>query len=62
VLRVRIEALRRPNDQYQQQLQRGEIGNLAFLKAGFYQQRLFGDPYCCLARKRHPSVGPGFSL
>lgn len=63
---VRIEALRRPNDQYQQLLQSGEadlaIGNLAFLKSGFYQQRLFGDPYCCLARKRHPFIGPGFPL
>ncbi len=63
---VRIEALRRPNEQYSQLLQSGEvdlaIGNLAFLKSGFYQQRLFGDPYCCLVRKRHPSIGRDFSL
>lgn len=63
---VRIESLRRPNEEYLQLLQSGEadlaIGNLAFLKSGFYQQRLFGDPYCCLARKRHPFIGPGFPL
>lgn len=63
---IRIEALRRPNEQYSQLLQSGEadlaIGNLTFLKSGFYQQRLFGDPYCCLVRKRHPSIGHDLSL
>ncbi len=63
---IRIEALRRPNEQYSQLLQNGEadlaIGNLTFLKSGFYQQRLFGDPYCCLVRKRHPSIGHDLSL
>lgn len=63
---VHIEAVRCPNEQYARALQSGEadlaIGNLAFLKSGFYQQRLFGDPYCCIARKRHPMIGGKLSL
>jgi DNA-binding transcriptional LysR family regulator len=63
---VRIEALRRPNELYSQMLQSGEadlaIGNLAFLKTGFYQQRLFGDPYCCLVRRKHPSISGELTL
>lgn len=63
---VRLETVRRPNEQYAQILQSGEadlaIGNLAFLKSGFYQQRLFGDPYCCIARRRHPSINGTLSL
>ncbi len=63
---VRIETLRRPNELYAQLLQSGEadlaIGNLTFLKSGFYQQRLFGDPYCCLARRKHPCICGDFTL
>lgn len=64
--RVRIEAIHCANDRYAPALQGGEadlaIGNLSFLRAGFYQQRLFGDPYCCIARKRHPSIKSDLSL
>lgn len=63
---VRIEAVRCPNEQYSKVLQSGEadlaIGNLTFLKSGFYQQRLFGDPYCCIARKRHPFIDGSLPL
>lgn len=63
---VQIEACRCPNDLYALQLQSGTadlaIGNLSFLRAGFYQQRLFGDPYCCIARRRHSTIKGQLSL
>lgn len=63
---VRIESVRYPHEEYAHLLQSGQadlaVGNLSFLKAGFYQQRLFGDPYCCIARKRHPTINGRLTL
>lgn len=63
---VRIESVRYPHEEYARVLESGEadlaIGNLTFLKAGFYQQRLFKDPYCCIAREGHPAIDGSLSL
>jgi DNA-binding transcriptional LysR family regulator len=54
---VRIEAMQIQHQLYASTLEAGgadlAIGNLPFLKSGFFQQRLFDDEYCCIARKRH---------
>lgn len=63
---VVIEAVRIPHGQYAEALQNGAvdlaIGNLPFLKAGFYQTRLFEDPYCCIARRGHPLARGGLDI
>lgn len=55
---VSVEAERIPHQAYREALQDGRadlaIGHLDFLKAGFYQQRLFNDSYCCIAAAGHP--------
>lgn len=56
--RVEVEAVQMPHSSYVQALEDGSVdlafGNLPFLKAGFYQQKLFSDPYLCIASKHHP--------
>ncbi|MFC6280816.1 MULTISPECIES: LysR family transcriptional regulator [Polaromonas] len=58
--RVEVEAVQMPHSSYAQALEDGSVdlafGNLPFLKAGFYQQKLFSDPYLCIASKHHPLV------
>jgi DNA-binding transcriptional LysR family regulator len=58
--RVEVEAVQMPHSSYVQALEDGSVdlafGNLPFLKAGFYQQKLFSDPYLCIASKHHPLV------
>ncbi|MES2415437.1 MAG: LysR family transcriptional regulator [Pseudomonadota bacterium] len=58
--RIEVEAVQMPHQAYAQALEEGSVdlafGNLPFLKAGFYQQRLFSDPYLCIANKKHPLV------
>lgn len=58
--RIEIEAVQMPHSAYAQALEDGSVdlafGNLPFLKAGFYQQKLFSDPYLCIANKNHPLV------
>jgi len=57
---VRIEAMQIQHQLYANTLEAGgadlAIGNLPFLKSGFFQQRLFDDEYCCIARKRHRAI------
>lgn len=59
-LRVEVEVVQMPHSSYAQALEDGSVdlafGNLPFLKAGFYQQKLFSDPYLCIASKHHPLV------
>ncbi|HDR9471955.1 MULTISPECIES: LysR family transcriptional regulator [Burkholderiaceae] len=54
---VRVEAMQIPHELYASMLESGSadlaVGNLPFLKSGFFQQRLFDDEYCCITRKRH---------
>lgn len=61
-----VEVLRMPHESYKAALQDGvadlAIGNLPFLGAGFYQKSLFADPYCCIARRAHPSIKGTLSL
>jgi DNA-binding transcriptional LysR family regulator len=38
------------------------IGLFPGLKAGFYQQRLYGDRFVCIVREGHPLVGDSLSL
>lgn len=58
--RIEVEAVQMPHAAYAQALEDGSVdlafGNLPFLKAGFYQQKLFSDPYLCIANKNHPLV------
>ena len=57
---IEIEAVQMPHPAYAEALENGSadlaFGNLPFLKAGFYQQKLFSDPYLCIANKNHPLV------
>ncbi len=63
---VRIEAMQIPHDRYASTLEAGgadlAIGNLPFLKSGFFQQRLFEDEYCCIARQQHNKLQGRLSL
>ena len=58
--RIGIDAVQMPHAAYAQALEDGSadmaFGNLPFLRAGFYQQRLFSDPYLCIARQGHPMI------
>ncbi|HSV81710.1 MAG TPA: LysR family transcriptional regulator [Ramlibacter sp.] len=55
---VRVHAVVAPHAQYANLLEEGSadlaVGNLRFLTAGFYQQRLFNDPYRCICSPGHP--------
>ncbi|WP_051243727.1 LysR family transcriptional regulator [Azohydromonas australica] len=57
---VVLEAVQLPHEQYARTLQEGRadlaIGHLPFLTAGFHQQRLFHDSYCCIASAQHPQL------
>jgi DNA-binding transcriptional LysR family regulator len=63
---VCIEAVQIPHDLYASTLEAGSadlaIGNLPFLKSGFFQQRLFDDEYCCIARKKHRKISETLTL
>ena len=63
---VSIEASRIPQADYAPALRSGQadlaIGNISFLHTGFYQQHLFDDRYCCIARKGHPGLGGRLTL
>ncbi len=54
---VRVEAMQIRQDLYAGTLESVSadlaVGNLSFLTSGFFQQRMFDDEYCCIARKRH---------
>ncbi|HSV84230.1 MAG TPA: LysR substrate-binding domain-containing protein [Ramlibacter sp.] len=58
---VRVHAVVAPHAQYAPLLEEGAadlaIGNLRFLTAGFYQQRLFNDAYRCICSPDHPLAG-----
>lgn len=64
--RTRVEAMRLPHDEYASAMQQGHVdlalGNLPFLKSGFFQQRLFRDPYCCIVRSSHPELKTKLTL
>ncbi|WP_407792366.1 LysR family transcriptional regulator [Pigmentiphaga litoralis] len=57
---VSLEALRLPYGDYPHALRSGHadlaIGNVEFLRTGFYQQQLFVDRYVCIARKENPEL------
>lgn len=57
---IEVEAVQMPHASYAQALEDGTadlaFGNLPFLKAGFYQQKLFSDPYFCIANLKHPII------
>lgn len=63
---VRVEAMQIPHDRYASTLEVGgadlAIGNLPFLNSGFFQQRLFEDEYCCIARQQHSRIRGDLSL
>lgn len=60
---VQIETVQVSHDRYAQMLEDGladlAFGNLPFLRAGFYQQKLFSDPYMCIANRSHEKVKNG---
>lgn len=61
--RVALDAVQLPHAAYAQALEEGKadlaFGNLPFLRAGFYQQKLFSDPYLCIGRHGHPVIRDG---
>ena len=63
---VRVESMQIPHEMYASALESGSadlaIGNLNFLKSGFFQQRLFDDDYCCIARVGHPKANQTLSI
>ncbi|MES2537096.1 MAG: LysR family transcriptional regulator [Pseudomonadota bacterium] len=63
---IKIAALRMAHDEYPSALENGTVdlavGNLSFLSAGYYQQRLFEDNYVCIARADHPIIQDGITL
>ena len=58
---VNIVATQIVRDQYRDALQSGSVdlalGQMPNLLSGFYQQRLFEDPYVCMVRADHPRIG-----
>jgi len=60
---ISIEVLQIPHGDYARVLEEGgadlAFGNLPFLKGSFFQQRLFSDPYFCIANHQHPRVKAG---
>lgn len=56
-----VDSVRAPHAQYAQLMEQGEadlaIGNLRFLPASFYQQRLFKDPYLCICNPQGAFAG-----
>lgn len=63
---VNVVATQILRDQYRDALQSGTIdlalGQMPSLQSGFYQQRLFEDPYVCMVRSDHPRMGTRMSL
>jgi DNA-binding transcriptional LysR family regulator len=63
---IKIQAIRLPRSEYAQAMESGTadlaVGNLDFLKAGYYQQRLFDDSYSCIARADHPVIAEALTL
>ena len=60
---VSVEALQAPHDEYTGLMENGSadlaLGNLQFMQAGFFQQRLFDDPYVCICTPNHPLARKG---
>ena len=58
---VNLVATQIVRDQYRDALQSGSVdlalGQMPNLISGFYQQRLFEDPYVCMVRADHPRIG-----
>lgn len=63
---VNITAQQLLQDQYREALQSGAVdlavGQMPRLATGFYQQRLFEDPYVCMVRADHPRIKTKLSL
>lgn len=63
---IKIQAIRLPHSEYTRAMESGTadlaVGNLDFLNAGYYQQRLFDDSYSCIVRANHPTIDSDLSL
>ena len=63
---VNVVATQIVRDQYRDVLQSGSVdlalGQMPNLISGFYQQRLFEDPYVCMVRTDHPRIGARISM